>query len=129
MKRIVVIFIFAVLFVGIIYAQDVGRMSINMLSEALSYLTADVAVGKPLVVGDHGIRWRRRRAERRRFRVRSRRFFGILAFCDRGCFGRQGEYHTCSQRKTVLRTVGQRLAPDYADRDAADLYVRRLPRG
>ena len=52
MKRIVVIFIFAVLFVGIIYAQDVGRMSINMLSEALSYLTADVAVGKPLVVGD-----------------------------------------------------------------------------
>jgi len=52
MKRIVVTFIFAVLLVGIIFAQDVGRMSINMLSEALSYLTADVAVGKPLVVGD-----------------------------------------------------------------------------
>jgi len=52
MKKIVVTLLIAILLTSAAYAQSTGKMTVDMLSEALSYLTADVAVGNPITVGD-----------------------------------------------------------------------------
>jgi len=52
MRKIVVTFLIVILLASAVYAQSTGKMTVSLLSEALSYLTADVAVGNPITVGD-----------------------------------------------------------------------------
>jgi uncharacterized spore protein YtfJ len=52
MKKILIVLIVGVLLSGFVFSQNAQDMTIGMLSEALSTLKADVAIGSPVTVGN-----------------------------------------------------------------------------